>query len=217
MKLINENTKLIIGFLLIGLSISLYYNFKPYEKDTVFIEVPAKEGSKVIDKPKPLPQKSSKEYIQITKTDTIKVENEVNVKLLKEMKDLIALKGKVDSLTFYKNLYNKYLKSIEINRYNEKFEDEYVRGEVNTEVTGTLNNQTINWESKERKIEVEVPKRKPMFFVGGEIQYQYEKHQPNFVGSVSLLTPKSTLYTIGVSTNKEIHVGLSTTLTKKQK
>lgn len=212
-KLFSEKyLKAFLAIIFLALCVSLYFNFKPLETDKIDIVIPEKKGEKDNPNPTPLPQKPEKEikYIVVGK-DTVRIPNEVNTELLKKYQEMLVYK---DSLAIYK----AYIKAIEVNRYHEVVDNEDVRIDIYTKTTGTMDSISTKYKIKEQKITAEIPESKSKLLLGGGLLYDYnnsiENKSINFVGEVSYQSKKNDVYTLGITSNKQLLFTFKTPLIK---
>lgn len=172
------------------------------QKDTVTVDVPVR-----IEVPVPVVKKVFdtiyKPYPVYTKPNTIKVIEYVN-----------ATDEKKDSL---------YKEAVTVRQYNEKFEDEYIVGNIFSETTGTLDKQSFKYETKPRTITVdttvrttlEVPYR-TRFFIGGELGMPLQRYDEinesiirnNIQARVNIgIDSKNIIYNGALDTNKYLWFG----------
>lgn len=137
------------------------------KKNTQTITIPAVSGKFEPKKPDAKPLEIIQEPINEVKKDgTVYVTNPLNEKLAKENEklksDFAALKN--DSLK-----QKVYEKSIELNSFSTKFEDDNLLLNINGTVRGEVQEVTPSYTIKERKTEVIVPETVLRVFIGAGV------------------------------------------------
>lgn len=167
-------------------------------KTPVYIEVPVPVVEKVFDTIK-------EPYPVYVKADTVRVTEYINAS---------------DSLQ-----QSMFEEAITVREYNEKFEDDYIIGNVYSKTTGTLDAQSFEYKTKPRVIivdttitqEIEVPYKNKLF-VGGELGMPLQKYDQinesiirnNIKARVNLgLDTKNFIYNTAIDTDTYLWLGVN--------
>lgn len=204
----------VLAILILLLGISLYFNFKPCKTEIIDVVIPEKGGEQVTENPIPVPpQPSKRDTVFIPGSDKyIPVENEVNQKLLNELKESLKYKDSLD-------IYKRYLAAIKINRYHEVVDNDDVRIDIFAKTTGTLDSIHTKYVVKEQRVPVEVKDtRRANLLLGGGLKTQvdngFQLNKTHVLGEASYQSKNGNLYTIGGSTDKYVHFTFKTPIFK---
>lgn len=181
-------------------------------KEEVKIEVPEISNSKIIEAPVEriridtvyIDTGSVKNVIKL-----VPVENPINKELLAKyeaaMNDNDSLKQKA-----------LYLEAITERLYIETLEDSVQLITVESEVVGTLKQQTIKYKIKPKTYTIETERRKPSLYAGGFVSSPIETASAASVGAELLLLNKkqTKLFKVGYDTQKRLHFGVTFKLFK---
>ena len=163
-----------------------------------YVEVPAKENTRLITNPKPVVLQDTIRLINGGFQIVVK-EREIDTTLLNKYK---TLRDSIERLQVFKD-------AITLRNYVEQLTDTVQTITVESQVTGTLNSQRISYRTNPLKIPIKAVKNRASFFTG---VYATLPQLPNEVPAVGLnlsLQNKTQIYTIGYDTQERIHVGVA--------
>lgn len=196
--------KKIIGLLIVViLGLAGYISLAPKKVVTKVVEIPSKQGVKVVEKP-----------IEIIKYDTVivnnviqridKVENELNKELLEKYE---KAKRERDSL----QLDNIFKKAITERKYKEQLSDSIIDIVVYSDVVGTLSRQKITYTTKPQKYYVQQKKERSKMYVGGFTRIGLDRYQNTAFGvDLQFVSKKQNkMFKFGYDNQKFVTIGVS--------
>tara|TARA_R110000796_G_scaffold236214_1_gene355463 strand:+ start:33350 stop:33958 length:609 start_codon:yes stop_codon:yes gene_type:complete len=194
------------NYVIIGLSIACAILFIRGCKDVetitietdVYIEVPVPVVEKVFDTIR-------EPYPVYVKSDTVRLTKYINAS---------------DSLQ-----QSMYEEAVTIREYNEKFEDDYIVGNVYSKTTGTLDAQSFEYKTKPRTVivdttitqEIKVPYKNKLF-IGGELGMPLQKYDEvnesiirnNLKARVNFgLDTKNIIYNTAIDSDRYLWLGVN--------
>jgi hypothetical protein len=160
------------------------------------------------------PKKPDHELIKLPKNDKskiVKVENPINQQLVAENEALkLAFAKETDSLK--KQL--AYEKSVALNNFSTKFEDENLELNIEGVVQGEVKEITPSYKIKERKVETAVKEKQVAFRMLGWVEVGNTLVLDNFAVKANLMfqNKKGNIFSASMDTNKAIWVGYSASI-----
>ena len=158
---------------------------------TEYVEVPAKSGQMVIEKPEPIVH-----YDTIYKDKIVVKENPVNKELLTKYEQA------TDSLEKLK----LYRDAITIRDYKQTFKDKNQEITVSSKVTGTLERQEISYDIPSYQVKYKNPTEGFYVGVGASSSYRYLELPSLEVGAALVNNKK--IYSVGVGTDQTIRINV---------
>lgn len=164
-------------------------------KSTIIIP----EVSGKFDTIKPREVISKKEYIYITKyKKSIITNHPINDSLIKEFEK------SSDSTKI-----NLFIEKTKIRQYNEVFENDTIQLSIFAETAGELLKMTPSYIIKERKQEITIKQKQPVFALYGGLKLvnNLKLANPNIEGNLGFQNKKGAILEVGYDINKNISIG----------
>lgn len=120
---------------------------------------------------------------------TIKLKNPVNDSLA------VAYKNATDEIERYK----LYLQSIQIKKYSQEFDDEYLNLTVFGDVQGDIKKMGLDYTLKERKIKTKVPETVFRITLGGQVRTDFGLSELSYDITTGLQGRKGNILRLGYS------------------
>ena len=120
---------------------------------------------------------------------TVKLKNPVNDSLA------VAYKNATDEIERYK----LYLQSIQIKKYSQEFDDEYLNLTVFGDVQGDIKKMGLDYTLKERKVKTKVPETVFRITLGGQVRTDFGLSDPSYDITTGLQGRKGNILRLGYS------------------
>lgn len=173
---------------------------EPKTTEPITIEVPEQSGSTpVISNPQPLPSPGNGSIVY--RDSIIKTENPFNKELAERY---IALESDTAKL-------RAYLESIQTKDYEIPFEDDHVIITSKIKTQGDLLELKQDYTVKPYTLKTEVPVKKSVFamYAGAELGSNARLDKLTMKGEIGLQVKGSTIYTVGMDTDKNFYAGVN--------
>jgi hypothetical protein len=102
-----------------------------------------------------------------------------------------------------------YNKAIEINAFNERFQDNYIDAYVSGEVSGKIHAMKFDYTIKSQTMEVDLPKVKNHLYLGVNVANNLQLNKPLFSAGLGLQNKKGNILNFSFDTEKRIGFGYS--------
>lgn len=199
MKGLKLNKTIIYNIIIIVLVVWIV---RLYNKEEEQIVIPSQENTMTSENP-----------VAVIRVDTIfndsihevlkvvEVENPVNEELFAEYEEAVRNNDSLKQVILFKDAVTE-------RRYKEIYEDTIQIITVESDVVGTLLNQTVNYKTKPRIVSIKHEKNKLEVFGGGFVYSDFE--ETVFGAALSLENKdKNKIFTFGYDTKKCVHVGVT--------
>jgi hypothetical protein len=100
-----------------------------------------------------------------------------------------------------------YNKAIEINAFNERFEDNNINAYVSGEVAGNIKQMRFDYVIKPQTLNVDAPKPKNHLYLGVNVANTLQLNKPLFSAGLGLQNKKGNILNFSFDTEKRIGIG----------
>lgn len=184
-----------LPYVIIALLLVYIFSIK---REVITVEIPSKNNSKLILKPKPVVRLDST-LLPSMEYRVVQIPNPINQELLSKYNQA---KESLTKLQVFKEAVTQ-------REYIETLKDSTQTITVRSKVTGTLDEQIISYRTNPITIERKSLKSSTELYLGAFSTISSDLKQNLNVGVQANLKTKSKIYTIGYDVQKNIHLGIS--------